>query len=92
MVAAQHMESQWHCITVPHCIASFTKLVFYSAVAFLTHIKHVLALISLAFMTLHTSVSILLLICCTFLCPPCMYEQSLVPVDHPGLDHTRESR
>lgn len=46
----------------------------------------------LGVLTLHTSVSILLLVCCTFPCQPCTYGRSLVPAGHLGLDRTEESR
>lgn len=90
--------------TVPHCIASSSKggllfSFFFPSVAHLPQVTNHLCFFCShlyfdlpGILTLHTSVSILSLICCTFPCQPCTYGRSLVPVGHPGLDHKEESR
>lgn len=98
MVAAQHMESQVALyLTVSHpppkdgllssfflCLPQVTNQTCF----FCSHLYFDLP----GILTLHTSVSNLLLICCTFPCQPCTYGRSLVPVGRPGSDHKEESR
>lgn len=102
MAAAQHMESQvalYLIVSLPSprdgLLSSFFNPLL--LICLKLQIRHVSFILLLYFdlldiLTLHTSVSILLLICCTFPCQPCMYERSLVPVDHQDLDHKEESR
>lgn len=103
MVAAQHMESQvelYLTVTRPSPKDGLLSSFFFPPpllICLKLQIKTRFFCSSLYFdrsgtLTLHTSVSILLLICCTFPCQPCTCEQSLVPVDHPGSDHKEESR
>lgn len=77
--------------TEPHCNASFTKSYFFNPLLLFCYTSYVFLNLS-PFMTSHTCLSILLLVCCTFLCQLCMYEQFLGLEDHPGLGHTTVSR
>lgn len=102
MVAAQHTESQvalYLIESLPSPKDGLLSRFFSPSVAHLPQVTNQTCFICSHFyfdlpgiLTLHTSVSILLLICCTFPCQPCMYGQSLVPVGHRGLDHKEESR
>lgn len=102
MVAAQHMESQVALYLIvslpPPRDGRLSSFFFPLCCSFASSYKSIVFLCSHLYfdlpgiLTLHTSVSNLLLICCTFPCQPCMYGRSLVPVGRPGLDHKEGSR